>query len=85
MFCLATGAADAPPDLVEVVAADVVARAIAAGVRAARSLPEVRHRGFPAAQATADGKGRALFSHCCPLYSKNLEVDSPKTSLTLCE
>jgi L-aminopeptidase/D-esterase-like protein len=38
IFCLATGAIDAPADLVEVVAADVVARAIAAGVRAARPL-----------------------------------------------
>lgn len=35
MFCLATGAVAARPDLVEAVAADVVARAIAAGVRAA--------------------------------------------------
>jgi L-aminopeptidase/D-esterase-like protein len=35
MFCLATGAVAAPPDAVEAVAADVVARAIAAGVRAA--------------------------------------------------
>jgi len=35
MFCLATGAVSARPDLVEAVAADVVARAIAAGVRAA--------------------------------------------------
>jgi L-aminopeptidase/D-esterase-like protein len=35
LFCLATGAVAAPYDAVEVVAADVVARAIAAGVRAA--------------------------------------------------
>jgi L-aminopeptidase/D-esterase-like protein len=35
MFCLATGAVPARPDLVEAVTADVVARAIAAGVRAA--------------------------------------------------
>jgi L-aminopeptidase/D-esterase-like protein len=36
MFCLATGAAEAPADAVEAVAAQVVARAIAVGVRAAR-------------------------------------------------
>jgi L-aminopeptidase/D-esterase-like protein len=36
MFCLATGAVAAPPDAVEAVAADVVARAIAVGVRAAQ-------------------------------------------------
>jgi L-aminopeptidase/D-esterase-like protein len=36
IFCLATGTVAAPYDAVEVVAADVVARAIAAGVRAAR-------------------------------------------------
>jgi L-aminopeptidase/D-esterase-like protein len=36
MFCLATGAVTAPPDAVEAIAAQVVARAIAAGVRAAR-------------------------------------------------
>jgi L-aminopeptidase/D-esterase-like protein len=36
MFCLATGAVAAPPDAVEAVAAEVVARAIAAGVRAAQ-------------------------------------------------
>jgi L-aminopeptidase/D-esterase-like protein len=36
MFCLATGRATAPYDAVEVVAAEVVARAIAAGVRAAQ-------------------------------------------------
>jgi L-aminopeptidase/D-esterase-like protein len=35
MFCLATGAVQAPLDAVEAVAAQVVARAIAAGVRAA--------------------------------------------------
>jgi L-aminopeptidase/D-esterase-like protein len=35
LFCLATGRVDAPYDAVEVVAADVVAAAIAAGVRAA--------------------------------------------------
>jgi L-aminopeptidase/D-esterase-like protein len=35
MFCLATGAVTAPADAVEAVAADVVARAIAVGVRAA--------------------------------------------------
>lgn len=35
IFCLATGAVAAPPDAVEAVAADVVARAIAVGVRAA--------------------------------------------------
>jgi L-aminopeptidase/D-esterase-like protein len=35
MFCMATGAAVAPYDAVEVVAADVVARATVAGVRAA--------------------------------------------------
>ncbi len=34
IFCLASGAVDAPYDAVEVIAADVVARAIAAGVRA---------------------------------------------------
>lgn len=37
IFCLATGAVTAPPDAIDVAAADVVARAIAAGVRAARS------------------------------------------------
>jgi L-aminopeptidase/D-esterase-like protein len=37
IFCLATGVADAPYDLVEVAAAQVVARAIVAGVRAAQS------------------------------------------------
>lgn len=37
MFCLATGAVQAPLDAVEAVAAQVVARAIAAGVRAAQS------------------------------------------------
>jgi L-aminopeptidase/D-esterase-like protein len=37
MFCLATGGVEAPTGEVEAVAADVVARAIAAGVRAARS------------------------------------------------
>lgn len=36
IFCLATGERAAAPDAVEVAAADVVARAIAAGVRAAR-------------------------------------------------
>ena len=36
IFCLATGAVEAPYDAVEAVAADVVARAIAAGVRAAQ-------------------------------------------------
>ena len=36
IFCLATGTADAPYDAVEVVAAQVVARAIASGVRAAQ-------------------------------------------------
>ena len=36
MFCLATGAVPAPADAVEAVAADVVARAIATGVRAAQ-------------------------------------------------
>lgn len=36
MFCLATGAVGAPPDAVEAVAARVVARAIAVGVRAAQ-------------------------------------------------
>ena len=36
MFCLATGTVPAPPDAVEAVAAQVVARAIATGVRAAR-------------------------------------------------
>lgn len=36
MYCLATGAVTAPADAVEAVAADVVARAIVAGVRAAR-------------------------------------------------
>ena len=36
MFCLATGGAAAPADAVEAVAADVVAHAIAAGVRAAQ-------------------------------------------------
>ncbi len=36
MFCLATGAVQAPVDAVEAVAAQVVARAIAAGVRAAQ-------------------------------------------------
>ena len=35
LFCLATGAVAASPDAVEAVAADVVARAIATGVRAA--------------------------------------------------
>jgi L-aminopeptidase/D-esterase-like protein len=36
MFCLATGAVQAPADAVEAVAAQVVARAIATGVRAAQ-------------------------------------------------
>jgi L-aminopeptidase/D-esterase-like protein len=36
MFCLATGTAQAPADAVEAVAAQVVARAIATGVRAAQ-------------------------------------------------
>ena len=36
MFCLATGTVQAPPDAVEAVAAQVVARAIAAAVRAAQ-------------------------------------------------
>ena len=36
MFCLATGTVEAPLDAVEAVAAQVVARAIAAGVRAAQ-------------------------------------------------
>ena len=36
IFCLATGAVQAPYDAVEAVAADLVARAIADGVRAAR-------------------------------------------------
>ena len=36
IFCLATGSLDAPYDAVEAVAADVVARAIAVGVRAAQ-------------------------------------------------
>jgi L-aminopeptidase/D-esterase-like protein len=36
IFCLSTGAAVAPYDAVEAVAADVVARAIAGGVRAAQ-------------------------------------------------
>jgi L-aminopeptidase/D-esterase-like protein len=36
MFCLATGTVQAPLDAVEAVAAQVVARAIAAGVRAAQ-------------------------------------------------
>ncbi len=36
IFCLATGAAAAPYDAVEVLAADVVAQAIASGVRAAQ-------------------------------------------------
>jgi L-aminopeptidase/D-esterase-like protein len=36
MFCLATGTAEAPVDAVEAVAAQVVARAIATGVRAAQ-------------------------------------------------
>jgi L-aminopeptidase/D-esterase-like protein len=51
MFCLATGGVSTRPDLVEAVAADVVARAIAAGVRAAqhRSLrEELRRPGRPA-------------------------------------
>ena len=38
MFCLATGEKSAAVDAVEVAAADVVARAIATGVRAARPL-----------------------------------------------
>lgn len=37
LFCLATGAVDASVDAIEVAAADVVARAIASGVRAARA------------------------------------------------
>jgi L-aminopeptidase/D-esterase-like protein len=37
LFCLATGTVAAPADAVEAVAADVVARAIAAGVRAAQA------------------------------------------------
>ena len=36
IFCLATGRVDAPYEAVEAVAADVVARAIAIGVRAAQ-------------------------------------------------
>ncbi len=39
LFCLATGTVTAPPDAVEAVAADVVARAIATGVRAAATGP----------------------------------------------
>ena len=39
IFCLATGAVAAPPDAVEAIAADVVARAIATGVRAAAIGP----------------------------------------------
>jgi L-aminopeptidase/D-esterase-like protein len=39
MFCLATGTSDLPTDAVEAAAADVVARAIAAGVRAAMPRP----------------------------------------------
>jgi L-aminopeptidase/D-esterase-like protein len=39
LFCLATGTVAASPDAVEVVAADVVARAIATGVRAAAIGP----------------------------------------------
>jgi L-aminopeptidase/D-esterase-like protein len=35
IFCMATGATDAPYDVVEVLASELVARAIAAGVRAA--------------------------------------------------
>ena len=42
VFCLSTGRCDAPRDAVEAVAADVVARAIASGVRAAK-----RHGGAP--------------------------------------
>jgi len=41
VFCLATGAADLPSDAVEAAAADVVARAIVAGVLAARATPQV--------------------------------------------
>ena len=41
VFCLATGAADLPSDAVEAAAADVVARAIVAGVLAARATPRV--------------------------------------------
>jgi L-aminopeptidase/D-esterase-like protein len=37
VFCLATGSATAPADAVEAATADVVARAIAVGVRAAQS------------------------------------------------
>lgn len=37
MFCLATGTVTAPYDVVEIVAAEVVARAIAMGVRSAQS------------------------------------------------
>ena len=40
LFCLATGAVAASPDAVEAVAADVVARAIATGVRAAAGRRE---------------------------------------------
>ena len=37
LFCLATGGLDAPQDAIEAAAADVVARAIVAGVRAAQT------------------------------------------------
>ena len=36
IFCLATGVVEAPYDAVEVAAAEVVARAVADGVRAAQ-------------------------------------------------
>jgi L-aminopeptidase/D-esterase-like protein len=39
LFCLATGAVAAPYDIVELIATEVVARAIAVGVRAARQPP----------------------------------------------
>jgi L-aminopeptidase/D-esterase-like protein len=40
LFCLATGTVEAPPDAVEAAAAEVVAAAIAAGVRAAQPRRE---------------------------------------------
>ena len=44
LFCLATGTREAPPDAVEAVAADVVARAIVTGVRAGNGPLKGRRR-----------------------------------------
>jgi L-aminopeptidase/D-esterase-like protein len=63
MFCLATGGVEASPGLVEAVAADVVARAITAGVRAARPLRPRRSEGQRARRSTG--------SSATPLLAEN--------------